>query len=92
MKSLIQGILPGLVLKVFLILLPMLLMTMSQVEGFTSFAALERRSAWKYYFFILINMFLGNIITGAAFQQLQTFLEKPPTELVVLLIRICLSR
>ncbi|XP_020087234.1 CSC1-like protein At4g02900 isoform X4 [Ananas comosus] len=42
-KSLIQGFLPGIALKVFLILLPTILMTMSKIEGFTALSALERR-------------------------------------------------
>ncbi|XP_020087233.1 CSC1-like protein At4g02900 isoform X3 [Ananas comosus] len=41
-KSLIQGFLPGIALKVFLILLPTILMTMSKIEGFTALSALER--------------------------------------------------
>ncbi|ESW34393.1 hypothetical protein PHAVU_001G148800 [Phaseolus vulgaris] len=79
-KSLIQGFLPGLALKIFLALLPKILMTMSKMEGFTSLSGLDRRSASKYYLFILINVFLGSIITGTAFQQLQQFLNQPSTE------------
>ncbi|KAF5731511.1 CSC1-like protein [Tripterygium wilfordii] len=81
MKSLIQGFLPGIALKIFLILLPTILMTMSTVEGFTSLSSLERRSAGKYHLFILVNVFLGSIITGTALQQLKSFLNKPPTEI-----------
>ncbi|XP_038682087.1 CSC1-like protein At4g02900 [Tripterygium wilfordii] len=80
-ESLIQGFLPGIALKIFLILLPTILMTMSTVEGFTSLSSLERRSAGKYHLFILVNVFLGSIITGTAFQQLKSFLNKPPTEI-----------
>ncbi|GAB2284390.1 hypothetical protein Dimus_018844 [Dionaea muscipula] len=79
-KAFIQGVLPGLVLKIFLLLVPMVLMTMSQIEGFTSFSSLERRSAGKYYMFILVNVFLGSIITGTAFQQLHKFLHQSASE------------
>ncbi|XP_015891582.3 CSC1-like protein At4g02900 [Ziziphus jujuba] len=75
-KSFIQGFLPGIALKIFLILLPTLLMTMSKIEGFTSISALERKSAQKYYFFILVNVFLGSIIAGTAFQQLHKFIHE----------------
>lgn len=81
-KSFIQGVLPGIILKIFLILLPMILMAMSKIEGYTSLSSLDRRSATKYYFFILVNVFLGSIITGAAFEQLQRFVEEPPSEWV----------
>ncbi|XWS76446.1 hypothetical protein CRYUN_Cryun01aG0176800 [Craigia yunnanensis] len=80
-KSVIQGFLPGIVLKIFLILLPTILMAMSKIEGFSSLSSLDRRSAGKYHLFILVNVFLGSIITGTAFQQLKTFLDQPPTEI-----------
>lgn len=65
-------------------------MTMSKIEGFTSLSSLEKRSAGKYYLFILVNVFLGSIVTGTALQQLNTFLNEPPTEYVALLV--CLSK
>ncbi|XP_039048119.1 CSC1-like protein At4g02900 [Hibiscus syriacus] len=80
-KSVIQGFLPGIALKIFLALLPKILMTMSIIEGYPSFSSLDRRSAAKYHMFILVNIFLGSVITGSALQQLKTFLEKPPTEI-----------
>ncbi|KAJ4981299.1 hypothetical protein NE237_032136 [Protea cynaroides] len=46
-KSFIQGFLPGIDLKIFLILLPTILMIMSKIEGFISVSALERKSAAK---------------------------------------------
>lgn len=79
-KSVIQGFLPGIVLKIFLILLPTILMTMSRIEGFTSLSSLEMRSAEKYHLFILVNVFLGSIVTGTAFQQLEKFINEPSTE------------
>lgn len=76
-KSFIQGFLPGIVLKIFLKLLPKLLMMMSKFEGFISISRLERRSASRYYLFKFVNVFLGSIIAGAAFEQLNTFLNQP---------------
>ncbi|KAG9145214.1 hypothetical protein Leryth_008974 [Lithospermum erythrorhizon] len=75
-KSFIQGVLPGLVLKIFLIFLPTILMIMSKFEGFLSISTLERRSASRYYLFNFVNVFLGSIIAGAAFEQLNTFLHQ----------------
>ncbi|KAG5055266.1 hypothetical protein JHK85_007776 [Glycine max] len=79
-KSVIQGFLPGLALKIFLIMLPKILMTMSKMEGITSLSGLDRRSASKYYLFVLVNVFLGSVITGTAFQQLGQFINQPSTE------------
>ncbi|XP_042478378.1 calcium permeable stress-gated cation channel 1-like [Macadamia integrifolia] len=80
-KSLIQGFLPGIALKIFLILLPTILMMMSKFEGFISLSALERKSASKYYLFLFVNVFLGSIITGTAFEQLRTFIHQSATEI-----------
>ncbi|XP_047329121.1 CSC1-like protein At4g02900 [Impatiens glandulifera] len=80
-KSFIQGFLPGIALKIFLIILPSILMTMSKIEGLTSLSNLERRSAGKYYFFILVNVFLGSVITGSALDQLQAFLNQSPSKI-----------
>lgn len=80
-KSIVQGFLPGIILKIFLILLPTILMTMSKIEGLTSFSSLDRRSAGKYHLFIIVNVFFGSLITGAAFEQLERFLKQSPSEI-----------
>ncbi|XP_009772361.1 CSC1-like protein At3g21620 [Nicotiana sylvestris] len=80
-KSFIQGFLPGIALKIFLIFLPSILMLMSKFEGFSSISALERRSATRYYIFQFVNVFLGSIITGTAFQQLNNFMHQSANEI-----------
>ncbi|TMW93235.1 hypothetical protein EJD97_011998 [Solanum chilense] len=80
-KAFIQGFLPGIALKIFLIFLPTILMMMSKFEGWLSISALERKSASKYYIFTIVNVFLGNIIAGAAFEQLSTFLNQSANQI-----------
>ncbi|KAG8634069.1 CSC1-like protein At1g32090 isoform X2 [Manihot esculenta] len=80
-KSFLQGFLPGLALKIFLYILPTLLMVMSKIEGYIAVSTLERRAAAKYYYFMLVNVFLGSIVTGTAFQQLHSFLHQSPTQI-----------
>ncbi|KAK9155607.1 hypothetical protein Sjap_003087 [Stephania japonica] len=80
-KGVIQGFLPGIALKLFLIFLPTILMLFSKIEGFTSLSALERRSASKYYIFQLVNVFLGSVIAGAAFQQLHSFIHQSANDI-----------
>ncbi|KAL7088591.1 hypothetical protein ACP275_13G136800 [Erythranthe tilingii] len=72
-KSLIQGVLPGIALKIFLIVLPTILMIMSKFEGYLSKSSLERRSALRYYLFNFINVFLVSVIAGSALEQLKNF-------------------
>ncbi|KAG4117087.1 hypothetical protein ERO13_D12G206800v2 [Gossypium hirsutum] len=80
-KSFLQGFLPGLALKIFLYVLPTILMIMSKIEGHIAVSTLERRASAKYYYFMLVNVFLGSIVTGTAFQQLHSFLHQPPTQI-----------
>ncbi|XP_077235065.1 hyperosmolality-gated Ca2+ permeable channel 1.8-like [Tasmannia lanceolata] len=80
-KSFLQGFLPGLALKIFLYFLPSNLMFLSKVEGYMSLSSLERKTASKYYYFMLVNVFLGSIVTGTAFQQLHSFLHQSPTKI-----------
>ncbi|KAL3497940.1 hypothetical protein ACH5RR_040672 [Cinchona calisaya] len=80
-KSFLQGFLPGLALKIFLYILPTILMIMSKVEGYVAVSTLERKAAAKYYYFMLVNVFLGSIITGTAFQQLHSFLHESATQI-----------
>eukprot|EP00262_Sarcandra_glabra_P021318 TRINITY_DN8953_c0_g1_i1.p1 TRINITY_DN8953_c0_g1~~TRINITY_DN8953_c0_g1_i1.p1 ORF type:complete len:769 (+),score=132.72 TRINITY_DN8953_c0_g1_i1:226-2532(+) len=80
-KPFIVGFLPGIALKIFLIFLPTILMLMSKFEGFVSRSILERRSAAKYYLFSLVNVFLGSIIAGTAFEQLNSFIHQSANEI-----------
>ncbi|CAO2823630.1 unnamed protein product [Amaranthus hypochondriacus] len=80
-KSFLQGFLPGLALKLFLIFLPAILMMMSKFEGFESLSSLERRSASRYYMFNFVNVFLGSVVTGTAIEQLKTFVNQPPSKI-----------
>ncbi|XP_039029835.1 CSC1-like protein At1g32090 isoform X1 [Hibiscus syriacus] len=80
-KSFLQGFLPGLALKIFLYILPAILMIMSKIEGHIALSTLERRTSAKYYYFMLVNVFLGSIVTGTAFEQLHSFLHQSPTQI-----------
>lgn len=75
-RSVIQGFLPGIALKIFLIFLPTILMAMSKIEGHVSLSGLERRTASKYFLFIFVNVFLGSVVAGTAFQQLDSFIHQ----------------
>ncbi|RAL54753.1 hypothetical protein DM860_001881 [Cuscuta australis] len=80
-KSFLQGFLPGLALKIFMFVLPTILMIMSKIEGHVALSVLERRAAAKYYYFMLVNVFLGSIIAGTAFQQLHAFLHQSAAQI-----------
>lgn len=83
-KAFIQGFLPGIALKIFLILLPTILMIMSKFEGFLSISRLERRSASRYYLFNFFNVFLASVVTGTVLEQLDTFLKQSVNKYVLI--------
>ncbi|CAN0892622.1 CSC1-like protein At4g02900 [Linum grandiflorum] len=80
-KSIVQGFLPGIALKIFLIILPTILMFMAKIEGYHSLSSLDRRAASKYHLFLLVNVFLGSIITGTALEQLKSFMKQSASEI-----------
>lgn len=57
-------------------------MIMSKFEGYVSLSSLERSAASKYYLFNFVNVFLGSIIAGSAFEQLDTFIKQPANKYV----------
>ena len=59
-------------------------MIMTKFEGFASLSSLERSAASKYYLFNFVNVFLGSIIAGTAFEQLNSFLKQSANKYVVL--------
>ncbi|KAL3682930.1 hypothetical protein R1sor_000952 [Riccia sorocarpa] len=79
LKSFIQGYLSGLILKVSLLVLPYILLIMTKFEGHVSYSRIEKSAAAKYFAFMVVNVFLGNVLVGTIFEQLKTFIESPTT-------------
>jgi hypothetical protein len=71
--SFIQGFLPGFILKLFTMVIPYLVTCFSAIEGHVSLSRLETTAATKFYYFVVINVFFGSILTGSAFSELQLF-------------------
>ncbi|KAJ7296905.1 hypothetical protein O6H91_Y092800 [Diphasiastrum complanatum] len=80
-KSFLQGFLPGLALKLFLHFLPVILMIMSKIEGHVCLSMLERVTAVKYYYFMVVNVFFASVLTGAAFEQLNAFFHQAASQI-----------
>jgi predicted small integral membrane protein len=54
-------------------------MVVSKIEGHLAISKLERRAVAKFYYFMVVNVFFGNILSGYAFQQLKTFVSSITT-------------
>eukprot|EP00250_Pteridium_aquilinum_P020740 c24927_g1_i1 orf=65-2185(+) len=76
-KTVLQAYLPQIALIVFLMLLPMLLLKLSQIEGIPAQSHLERAAAGKYFYFNVFNVFLGVTIAGTLFNSLNELINKP---------------
>lgn len=76
-RSVLQGFLPGLSLKLSLTFLPQLMMFLSKFEGRVSLSKIERNAATKYFVVMVVNVFFGNVIVGSVFEQLKQYVDSP---------------
>lgn len=77
MRSVLQGFLPGLALKLSLTFLPQIMMFLSKFEGQVSLSMIERHAATKFFVFMVVNVFFGNVIVGSVFEQLKQYVSAP---------------
>lgn len=74
-NQVIAGYLPGLILVLFLLLVPPTMLLFSSAEGYISRSQIERSACNKLLFFIVWNILLANILSGSALYQANLFLE-----------------
>ncbi|PNH02372.1 putative membrane protein C2G11.09 [Tetrabaena socialis] len=68
-RQLLEAIVPGVVLKLFLVVVPVILRFMSLLAGATSRTAVDLEITKRYFLFQVIVVFFGNIIAGSFFNQ-----------------------
>ncbi|KAJ4961739.1 hypothetical protein NE237_021649 [Protea cynaroides] len=83
-KTVLEAYLPQLALILFLALLPNLLMMLSKAEGIPSKAHAVRASSGKYFYFTVLNVFIGVTVGGTLFSTFKT-IEKNPNIIVSIL-------
>ncbi|CAM6101640.1 unnamed protein product [Calypogeia fissa] len=76
-KSVLQGFLPGLSLRIFLAILPTVVQYLAVLEGHVSYSKIEKHACINYLLFMLVNVFLGNVVAGTAAEQLKLFIKSP---------------
>ena len=84
LKSILEAFLPQLALIIFLAMLPKLLLFLSKSEGIPSVGHAVRAASGKYFYFTVLNVFIGVTLSGALFETLET-IQKNPNSLVPLL-------
>jgi len=76
-NAIIVSILPGLVLKIFLALLPMLLTFMNKRAGMQSLAEIDYGVMTKYFIFQVLTVWLGTMVVGSFLSQLNQWIDDP---------------
>lgn len=85
-KTVLEAYLPQIALILFLALLPKFLLFLSKAEGIPSKSHAFRAASGKYYYFTVLNVFLGVTIGGTLFDSFKD-IEKNPNSVVPILAR-----
>lgn len=83
-KVVLEAYLPQLALIIFLAMLPKFLLFLSKAEGIPSQSHAERAASGKYFYFTVLNVFIGVTLGGTLFDSVKQ-IEKDPNSAVSLL-------
>ncbi|PON37080.1 Calcium-dependent channel [Parasponia andersonii] len=83
-RTVLEAYLPQIALIVFLALLPKLLLFLSKTEGIPSQSHAVRAASGKYFYFSVLNVFIGVTIAGTLFSTFKE-LQKNPNSIISLL-------
>lgn len=85
-KTVLEAYLPQLALIIFLAMLPKLLLFLSKAEGIPSESHAVRAASGKYFYFSVLNVFIGVTVGATLFDTFKD-IEKNPNSLVPLLAK-----
>ena len=86
LRTVLEAYLPQLALIIFLALLPKLLLFLSKLEGIPTESHAIRAASGKYFYFTVLNVFIGVTIGGTLFSTLKE-IENSPNKFVPLLAK-----
>lgn len=77
--QILQGILPSLVLKIFLAILPMILNMMNRFTGMPSISQVDFATVSKFFIFQVFAVFIYSFVLGSALSQIDAIVKDPST-------------
>lgn len=83
-RTVLEAYLPQIALIIFLALLPKFLLFLSKQEGIPSESHAQRAASGKYFYFSVLNVFIGVTVGGTLFDSLKD-IEKDPNSIIDLL-------
>eukprot|EP00884_Botryococcus_braunii_P016250 jgi/Botrbrau1/3308/Bobra.0048s0005.1 len=84
LRSIITAILPGLILNVFLALVPPVLRLMNKMEGTVALSGVDFGVVRKYFIFQVVTVFFGSFIAGSFFSQFNQWIQHPTSAINIL--------
>ena len=83
-RTVLEAYLPQIALIVFLALLPTMLMFLSKVEGIPTESHAVRATSGKYFYFTVLNVFIGVTLSGTLFGNFKD-MKNHPNEIATIL-------
>ncbi|KAK4778461.1 hypothetical protein SAY86_005989 [Trapa natans] len=83
-RTILEAYLPQIALIVFLAMLPKFLLFLSKSEGIPSKSHIERAASGKYFYFSVLNVFIGVTVGGTLFTTFKTIQKTPDSAITIL--------
>jgi hypothetical protein len=84
LRTVLEAYLPQIALLVFLAMLPKLLMFLSRLEGIPTESHVARAASGKYFYFTVLNVFIGVTLGGTLFTTFKKIQDRPKSVVTLL--------
>lgn len=78
-KTVLEAYLPQIALLAFLAILPMILLALSKAEGIPALSHAVRATSGKYFYFTVLNVFIGVTLASGLFKSFRQFVKHANT-------------